>query len=100
MKKIAAAIIVTLMATTSYAGPRDHHYHHRHHHGHKHVHRVHTIDWVAPLAIGSVVGYAIASRAEQPQTVIPVQPIPPTGFRYEQILDANCNCYRLVLVPN
>jgi len=98
MKKIAIAIIVTLMTTVSYAGPRDHHY--RHHHGHKHVHRVHTIDWVAPLVIGSVVGYAIASRAEQPQTIIPVQPIPPVGFRYEQILDANCNCYRLVLVPN
>lgn len=99
MKKIVAAILVTLITTTSYAGQRDHH---RHHHGHRHVHRVHTIDWVAPLVIGSVVGYAIASRAEQsqPQIIVPVQPMPPAGFRYEQILDANCNCYRLVLVPN
>jgi hypothetical protein len=28
------------------------------------------------------------------------QPQAPYGYRYENILDANCNCYRLVLVQN
>jgi hypothetical protein len=31
-----------------------------------------------------------------------VEPVPqvPYGYRVEQILDASCNCYRTVLVPN
>ena len=62
-------------------------------------------EWVAPIVIGSAVGYALAAR---PQTVV-VQPPPniyyqpqqaPVGYHYENILDANCNCYRLVLVSN
>jgi hypothetical protein len=28
----------------------------------------------------------------------PVLPPAPYGYHYEQILDANCNCYRWVLV--
>ena len=63
-------------------------------------------EWVAPIVIGSAVGYAIAAR---PQTVIvqqppnvyyQPQPQAPLGYHYENILDANCQCYRLVLVQN
>jgi hypothetical protein len=61
-------------------------------------------EWVAPLVIGSAVGYAVATR---PQTVVIqqtppniYQPQAPYGYHYENILDANCNCYRLVLVQN
>ena len=60
--------------------------------------------WVAPIVIGGAVGYAIAAR---PQTVIVqqppnpyYQPQAPLGYHYENILDANCQCYRLVLVQN
>ena len=61
--------------------------------------------WVAPLVIGGAVGYAVATR---PQTVVIQQPPPnmyyqpqaPYGYHYENILDANCQCYRLVLVQN
>ena len=60
--------------------------------------------WVAPIVIGGAVGYALAAR---PQTVV-IQPPPnpyyqpqaPWGYHYENILDANCQCYRLVLVQN
>ena len=97
MKKIVLSIIAGLMmtATASQANP-NHHFgprHHGHHGGY---------GWVAPLVIGSAVGYVIAARPQpQPQPVIIQQyPNPPVGYRYEQILDANCNCYRLVLVPN
>jgi hypothetical protein len=60
--------------------------------------------WVAPIVIGGAVGYAIAAR---PQTVVIqqppnvyYQPQAPLGYHYENILDANCQCYRLVLVQN
>jgi hypothetical protein len=60
--------------------------------------------WVAPIVIGGAVGYALAAR---PQTVIIqqppnpyYQPQAPLGYHYENILDANCQCYRLVLVQN
>jgi len=59
-------------------------------------------DWVAPLVIGGVVTYAI-TRPQQPivmQQPPNIQPPAPLGYHYENILDANCNCYRLVLVQN
>ena len=62
--------------------------------------------WVAPIVIGGAVGYALT----RPQTVIVQQPPQvyypnpqppvPYGYHYEQIVDAGCNCYRWVLVPN
>jgi len=71
--------------------------------------------WIAPLAIGGVIGYELS----QPRTVVvappPVvyqqQPIviqsapsilppAPTGYHYENILDATCNCYKTVLIQN
>ena len=92
MKKLLIALVVgsMMIATTSQANPN----HHHGYRGHGHA------GWVAPLVIGSVVGYAIATRP-QPQPIIVQQyPNVPNGYHYEQILDANCNCYRLVLVPN
>jgi hypothetical protein len=60
--------------------------------------------WVAPIVIGGAVGYALAAR---PQTVVIqqppnpyYQPQAPWGYHYENVLDANCQCYRLVLVQN
>ena len=59
--------------------------------------------WVAPIVIGGAVGYALAAR---PQTVIIQPPNPyyqpqaPYGYHYETVLDANCQCYRVVLVQN
>ena len=59
-------------------------------------------DWVAPLIVGGVVTYALT----RPQPPVIVQQPPqvvyqaPVGYYYENILDANCNCYRLVLVQN
>jgi hypothetical protein len=63
--------------------------------------------WVAPAVIGGVVGYAIAQpRVYAPPPVVYVQPPVtyvqqpyPAGYVQQTILDANCNCYRTVLVP-
>jgi hypothetical protein len=100
MKRLTTILIASLMLVTgtSQANPR-HHYGHHGHHGH-----VRNADWIAPLVIGSVVTYALTRPqpivVQQPQQVYPnILPVP-YGYRYEHILDANCNCYRLVLVQN
>jgi hypothetical protein len=101
MKRLAITLIasLTLLSGTSQANP-----HHMNRHGH--YHNVHRADWIAPLVIGSVVTYALTRPApqpvivQQPQQVYPNIPPAPIGYHYENILDANCNCYRLVLVSN
>ena len=96
MNKLLQTLLAASLITTSVAGyahPSGHHYWGHNHYG-----------WVAPLVIGSAVGYAVATR---PQTVVIQQPPnisyqtqAPYGYHYENILDANCQCYRLVLVQN
>jgi len=82
-----------------------------HHHGGGYY-QSNGYGWAAPLVLGGVFGYAIA---QQPRTVIVQQQPPiiyqqqppvvyqqsvPYGYHYETILDANCNCYRTVMIPN
>jgi hypothetical protein len=96
MKKLL--VILAVFATSVQAGPW--------HHG-PHPHRTY---WVAPAIIGGIIGYELSRPHYTPASVYvapqPVyvpslaQPSVPNGYRQEQILDANCNCYRLVLVPN
>jgi len=72
------------------------HRHYGNHHGH---HRGNSWGWVAPALIGGALVYG-ATRSAPPPVVYQTQPLPPApyGYHYEQILDANCNCYRWVLV--
>ena len=76
-----------------------------------HYYRGGGYDWVAPLAIGGIIGYQLS----QPRTVIVQQPQvvyqqPPVMvqqpqviqsqplYRKDTIYDATCSCYREVLV--
>ena len=100
MKRLVITLIasLTLISGTIQANPN-----HWNHHGHRHG--APRVEWIAPLVIGSVVTYALTRPAPQPVIVQPQQVYPnippaPYGYRYENILDANCNCYRLVLVSN
>ena len=66
--------------------------------------------WVAPAVVGGVIVY----EATRPPAVIqqgpvyiqqtypPAQPVypAPAGYHWEALVDASCNCYRTVLVPN
>jgi hypothetical protein len=92
LKTIALASLI-LVSGTSQANPN--HWNHRGYYN--------RYDWVAPLVIGGAVGYVITRPIQtvviQNPTNIQPQPVP-YGYHYEQILDANCNCYRLVLVQN
>ena len=96
MKKLL--VILALFATSVQAGP----WHHNS--------QPNRTYWIAPAIIGGVIGYELSRPhytpasvyvAPQPVYVQPLaQPSVPNGYHQEQILDANCNCYRLVLVPN
>lgn len=69
-------------------------------------------NWVAPALAGVVVGaalarpyyaptyYAPAPVVYAPPPVTYIQQPYPAGYTQQTILDANCNCYRTVLVPN
>ena len=96
MKKILAALILSLTATAALANP---YYGHRHY---PRPHHHHHYDWVVPAIIGGAVVYGITqSRVTPPPPPVVVQvPQAPVGYHYESILDANCNCYKTVLVPN
>ena len=66
--------------------------------------------WLIPSIIGGALVYsAIESRPTvivqpQPQQYYPIEPgqpqLPPPGYHWEQIMDPNCNCLRVVLVRN
>ena len=96
MKLLHATVLVSLVLTSGISQANPNHWNHHGYHNRS--------NWVAPFVIGGVVGYAIT----RPQTVVIqnppnvyYQPQPvPYGYHYENILDANCNCYRLVLVQN
>ena len=102
MKKVTMLIATSLLMLTGivHAGGNGHHYHrpmngHHHHYGGK---------WIMPLVIGGAVGYAISQQYRPNYASVPVYPntLPPApyGYHYESLLDANCNCYRWVLVSN
>jgi hypothetical protein len=95
MKKLLIASLIGLTTLGAQAHGYDHH-------GHR---GGYGWGWVAPAVIGGAVVYA-ATRPpvviQQPPVVIQQLPVvvPPYGYHYENILDANCNCYRTVLVQN
>lgn len=91
--KYLIATILSVLALTANAQHRHGHYHHRGHSGH-------SWGWVAPALIGGAIVYGATRPANPPPVVYQTQPLPPApyGYHYEQILDANCNCYRWVLV--
>ena len=99
MKKI---LVGTMLAITAITASAQHHGY-RHHHHHHHGYYGGNWNWVLPAVIGGAIIYG-ATRPVQPAPppVIIQQPLPPApyGYRYEQILDASCNCYRVVLVQN
>ncbi len=98
MKRLFAILVFGLSAITAQAGP---HNHGHHGHGHRHIHNPGW--WIAPAIVGGIVTYAITRpvQAVPPVVYYPSSlPPAPLGYHYEQLLDANCNCYRWVLVSN
>lgn len=86
--KYLIAIILSVITMSAHAQ-----HHHRHHHYNN------GYNWVAPMVIGGAVTYVL-TRPQPPVIYQQPQILPPApiGYHYEQVLDANCNCYRWVLV--
>ena len=100
MKKILF-VLMLLMATTVHAD--------RWRHGGGAYYYHPGYGWAVPAIIGGAIVYE-ATRPpvyiqqqpvyiQQPPPAAPVYPAP-AGFHWEAILDANCSCYKTVLVPN
>lgn len=96
MKRLLLVLLIGLSSVAN-ANPY-------HRHGGYHGHRHGGYDWMAPLIVGGVVTYVLTRpqpiAVQQQPIIIQPMPVAPLGYRYENILDANCNCYRLVLVQN
>ena len=98
MKKLL--IILALFVASAVQAqhrPFPNHHHHRHHPGGSHW------GWVVPAIVGGAVIYSVTRPSTPPPPVVIYNPPAsyppaPVGYHYEQILDANCNCYRWVLI--
>ena len=96
MKKLIALVLISL----SFGAFAQHRHNGYNNHGHR---GGSGWGWVAPALIGGAIVYGVTRPAPvQPPVVYTPPPvvIPPApyGYHYEQLLDANCNCYRWVLV--
>jgi hypothetical protein len=89
MKKLLAVLFLFL---TSSVQAQHGHGHHGHYHG--------SGRWVVPAIIGAGAVYLATRPVPPPVYYYYPNALPPApyGYHYEQILDANCNCYRWVLV--
>ena len=109
MKQVLVALLL-LIASTSVLADRGHR---GGYNGYNYNRGYNNNNWVVPAIIGGAVVGGLVYGATRPPPVYqpPVQyysppvyvdPTPqiPYGYRVEQILDASCNCYRTVLVPN
>lgn len=104
MKRILLAVLLLVSSTVS--AQHNHGYNHYRAYPHNHYGSGY---WIAPAIIGGVVGYALAQPrviyTPPPPVIYPPAPLvnmppPPWGYHYESVLDQNCNCYRIVLMPN
>ena len=97
MKKILFVLLVTL-SFTAHAGWR---------HGGGHYYWHPGYGWVVPAVVGGAIVYEATRPPVIVQQPVYVQQPPaapaypqPADMHWEAILDAQCNCYRTVLVPN
>jgi len=98
MKKTLLALLLASLSTTAFADGRYGHGYRAHGGGGGNV--------LLPLIVGGTLGYIIAQPRQQ--TIIVQEPqyaplpsyVPANEpiYRYENIYDANCNCYRQFLV--
>lgn len=70
MKKYLLLLVLLVVSVNAHSQHR--------HHGHRHYHN-HSHNWIAPVIIGGIVGYAIAQNHNDP---IPPNVVYPTGNNF------------------
>jgi hypothetical protein len=104
MKKLLCVVLLAVSGFAQADGFRHDGWRHRHYEPQYRS----GANWIGPALIGGIIGYEISRQqqmvvVQQPPIVYPpvsAPPYPPYGYHYEQMLDAYCNCYRVVLVQN
>ena len=60
--------------------------------------------WLVPVIVGGAIVIGATQYARPPVQIYPIQtgqlPLPPLGYHWSQINDADCQCMRIVLIPN
>lgn len=100
MKKVILALGLLTSLSASAHGYEGHHGYHGYYHGGG------GYGWVAPLAIGGLIGYELSQPrtvvVQQPQVVYQQPPVvvqqPQPLYRKDTIYDTTCSCYREVYV--
>lgn len=98
MRKILTTIVLAASALTAQADP--------YHHGYRGGYYVGGYNnWVAPLIIGGVAGYALSRPqpvvVQQPPVIVQQPTMPVYGqpvYQYQSIWFDDCSCYKSVLV--
>ena len=95
MKKIVTVLFLTMTVVST--APAD-----RWRYGGGHYYYHPSYGWVVPAVIGGAIVYEATRPPVYIQQSAPLPPafLQPADMHWEAILDANCNCYRTVLVPN
>ena len=97
MTKLIALLTALLIAPSAMA----HGYYGGYHGGYGGHHGGYATPLIGGMVVGGVVGYALA----HPTTTITAPSIViyhdiPVGYHQELIKDANCNCFRNVILPD
>lgn len=87
MKKLVAILLLALTATTAMAQHHGHGIRHNHHRHHGHYYG--GGNWIAPLVIGGVVGYALT----RPAPVVVEQPPVYVQPQYPSLTQTQCTRY-------
>ena len=124
MKKIFGLILLLILSHSAFADHMGYRggFNYRPYYGYRHHYYYNNFgNFVAPALIGGIIGYELgrpnvyytnpnviysapATVVQQPPTIIQNSAIvtdgTPLGYHTEAIKDADCNCYRNVLVKN
>lgn len=109
MRKIIAAVVLSVIAASSFADGYEHRENHRGGYYGGYNGGYHNRDgggnWIAPLIIGGVIGAVIANQNQPPvyQQQSPIYTSPPVYqqapiYKNVEVYIPECSCYRVVTV--
>lgn len=101
MKRLIAILLLSISTTATSGG---YGYNGHGYHSAPRYYNNNANNWIAPAIIGGLavgaITYGLTRPAPPPvQYYVPQQPVVPYGYRYIQMIDPTCNCFRWVLVP-
>lgn len=100
---LAAVVLLSSSVSASGGHDRGHYESHRHTKVSNFHHRHHGANWVVPLVVGGVLGYALSEPRRESVTYVssrsPVVYTPQPVYQEQWVYFSDCDCQRKVLVP-